>query len=128
MIRCLTGEVLNVMENAVLLDVHGMGFDVLCTRGALALCREGERVRLTVFMQVSETGASLFGFADEREREIFLKVTAIKGVGGRTGMAILSVLSVDDILPGRCRRLHTGPRRGAQDGRAAVFRASEPSP
>ena len=98
MIRCLTGEVLNVNENAVLLDVHGMGFDVLCFRGALALCREGERVRLTVFMQVSETGASLFGFADERERELFLKVTTIKGVGGRTGMAILSVLSVDDIL------------------------------
>ena len=49
-------------------------------------------------MQVSEAGATLFGFADEREREIFLKVTAIKGVGGRTGMAILSVLSVDDIL------------------------------
>ena len=50
MIRCLTGEVLNVVENAVLLDVHGMGFDVLCSRGALALCRAGERVRLTVFM------------------------------------------------------------------------------
>ena len=66
MIRCLRGEVLNVVENAVLLDVHGMGFDVLCSRGALALCRAGERVRLTVFMQVSEAGASLFGFADER--------------------------------------------------------------
>ena len=45
MIRCLRGEVLNVVENAVLLDVHGMGFDVLCSRGALALCRAGERVR-----------------------------------------------------------------------------------
>ena len=98
MIRCLTGEVLNVVENAVLLDVHGMGFDVLCSRGALALCRAGERVRLTVFMQVSEAGASLFGFADERERELFLKITTIKGIGGRTGMAILSVFSVDDIL------------------------------
>lgn len=32
MIRCLTGEVLNVVENAVLLDVHGMGFDVLSVR------------------------------------------------------------------------------------------------
>ncbi len=98
MIRCLTGEVLNVAENAVLLDVHGLGFDVLCSRGALALCRPGERVRLTAFLQISEAGASLFGFADERERELFLKVTTIKGIGGRTGMAILSVHSVDDIL------------------------------
>ena len=68
---------MNVVENTVLLDVHDMGFDVLCSRGALALCRVGERVRLTVFMQVSEVGASLFGFADERERELFLKVTTI---------------------------------------------------
>ena len=98
MIRSLTGEVLNVTESAVLLDVHGLGFDVLCSRGALALCRPGERVRLTAFMQISEAGAALFGFADERERELFLKVTTIKGVGGRTGMAILAVLSVDEIL------------------------------
>ena len=98
MIRCLTGEVLSVTENAVLLDVQGLGFDLLCSRGALALCRPGERVRLTAFLQISEAGASLFGFADERERELFLKVTTIKGIGGRTGMAILSALSADDIL------------------------------
>lgn len=98
MIRCLTGEVLSVTENAVLLDVHGLGLDVLCSRGALSLCRPGERVRLTAFLQISEAGAALFGFADERERELFLKVTTIKGIGGRTGMAILAVFSVDDIL------------------------------
>ena len=39
MIRCLTGEVLGVTEASVLLDVHGLGFDVLCSRGALAFCR-----------------------------------------------------------------------------------------
>lgn len=98
MIRCLSGEVLNVTDNAVLLDVHGLGFDLLCSRAALALCRPGERVRLTTFLQISESGASLFGFADERERELFLKVTTIKGIGGRTGMAILAVCSVDDVL------------------------------
>ncbi|MDO4785877.1 MAG: Holliday junction branch migration protein RuvA [Fretibacterium sp.] len=98
MIRCLSGEVLGVTEASVLLDVHGLGFDVLCSRGALALCRPGERVRLTTFLQVSEAGASIFGFADERERELFLKMTTIKGIGGRTGMAILAALSVDDIL------------------------------
>ena len=122
MIRCLTGEVLNVVENAVLLDVHGMGFDVLCSRGALALCRAGERVHLTVFMQVSEAGASLFGFADERERELFLKVTTIKGIGGRTGMAILSVFSVDDILrPGSMEELTRLPGVGRKTAERLCF-------
>ncbi len=53
---------------------------------------------MTVYLQISEAGVALYGFASERERELFLKVTAIKGVGGRTGMAILSALSVDEVL------------------------------
>ncbi|MBR1672383.1 MAG: Holliday junction branch migration protein RuvA [Fretibacterium sp.] len=106
MIRSLNGEVLSVGSGAagspantsVLLDVNGLGFDVLCSRAAAGLCRVGETVRLTVYLQISEAGVALYGFASERERELFLKVTAIKGVGGRTGMAILSTLSVDEVL------------------------------
>lgn len=98
MIRSLAGEVLSVSENSVLLDVNGLGFDLLCTRAAAGLCRVGERARLVTHLQISEAGAALYGFASERERELFLKVTTIKGVGGRTGMAILSVLPVDEVL------------------------------
>ena len=98
MIRSLAGTVLNVTENSVLLDVNGLGFDLLCTRAAVGLCRAGESVRLTTYLQISEAGVALYGFASERERELFLKVTSIKGVGGRTGMAILSALSIDEVL------------------------------
>ncbi|MDR2179937.1 MAG: Holliday junction branch migration protein RuvA [Synergistaceae bacterium] len=98
MIRSLCGEVLSVTETSAVLDVGGLGFDVLCSRGALALCLPGERARLTAYLQISEAGVALFGFANETEREIFLKITAIKGIGGRTGMTILSVLSADEIV------------------------------
>jgi Holliday junction DNA helicase RuvA len=98
MIRSLCGEVLSVTETSVVLDVGGWGFDVLCSRGALSLCLPGERVRLTTYLQISEAGVVLFGFGNETEREIFLKITGIKGIGGRTGMTILSVLSADEIV------------------------------
>ena len=98
MIRSLCGEVLSVTEASVILDVNGLGFDILCSRGALALCNPGGRARLTAYLQISEAGAFLFGFADEAERELFLKITSIKGIGGRTAMTILSVLSSDEIL------------------------------
>ena len=98
MIRSLCGTVLNVAENSVLLEVSGVGFDLLCTRAAAGLCKVGETARLTTYLQISEAGVALYGFASERERELFLKVTSIKGVGGRTGMAILSALSVDEVL------------------------------
>ena len=98
MIRSLRGEVLSVTETSVVLDVNGLGFDILCSRGALSLCVPGESARVTTCLQVSEAGAFLYGFADERERELFLKITTIKGIGGRTGMMILGVLSADEII------------------------------
>ncbi|MDR1649876.1 MAG: Holliday junction branch migration protein RuvA [Synergistaceae bacterium] len=98
MIRSLRGEVLSVTEMSVVLDVNGLGFDILCSRGALSLCTPGGNARLTTCLQVSEAGAFLYGFADERERELFLKITTIKGIGGRTGMMILGVLSADEII------------------------------
>ena len=78
MIRSLAGEVLSVSEGAVVLDVNGLGFELLCSRAALGMCRQGERARLTTWLQISEAGASLYGFASERERELFLKVTMRK--------------------------------------------------
>ena len=98
MIRSLYGSVLSVKESVVVLDVNGLGFDILCSRGALSLCSLGEMARLTTYLQFSEAGAALFGFMDETERELFLKITTIKGIGGRTGMIILSVLSASEIV------------------------------
>jgi Holliday junction DNA helicase RuvA len=85
-------------EMSVVLDVNGLGFELLCSRSALSLCSPGASARLTTYLQISEAGVALFGFADETERELFLKITAIKGIGGRTAMTLLSVLSVEDIL------------------------------
>ena len=98
MIRSLCGEVLSATDTSVVLDVNGLGFDISCSKGALALCNQGGRTRLTTYLQISEAGAFLFGFANETERELFLKITSIKGIGGRTAMSILSVLSADEIV------------------------------
>jgi Holliday junction DNA helicase RuvA len=53
---------------------------------------------LTAYLQISEAGAALFGFANETERELFLKIIAIKGIGGRTGMTILNVLPAEEVI------------------------------
>ena len=98
MIRSLCGSVLSATDTSVILDVGGFGFDISCSRGALALCSPGGEARLTTYLQISEAGAFLFGFANETERALFLRITSIKGIGGRTAMSIMSVLSVDEIV------------------------------
>jgi len=100
MIRCLTGTVLSVSSNGIVLDVHGIGFEVYCSRGVLTLCNIGETITIITYLQISEAGISIFGFSDEQERELFLKITAIKGIGGKTGISVLSSLSSEEIIRG----------------------------
>lgn len=98
MIRALSGKVLDVQGSIVILDVSGIGFEVLCSRAVLNSCNPGEDARIITSLHISESGAVIYGFVSEREREIFQRVTSVKGVGGRTGIAILSELSIDEIV------------------------------
>ena len=98
MLRILTGEVLDISENYIVLDVNGLGFEILCSQSALNLCELNKHVRLVVYLQISEAGAFLFGCESERERKIFLKIISIKGIGGKSAMAVLSTLNINEIL------------------------------
>lgn len=98
MLRCITGTVLFVEPDTVVLDVGGLGFEVLCSRRALELCQPGEEVRLYSILQFQEGGASLFGFVDLPERDLFRKLTGVKGVGGKMAMALLKELSFASII------------------------------
>ena len=98
MIRLLRGKVIDVQENILILDVNGLGFEILCSRSVLANCRTGEEVTITTSLQISESGAVLYGFNSELEREFFTRLTGVKGVGGRSAIAILSELSLDEII------------------------------
>ncbi len=89
MLRFLSGNVISVSDNMVVLDVSGLGFELACTGRAAAQCREGDRASIVTHMQFSDAGPSLFGFADEREREFFLKLITVKGIGGKMAMNIL---------------------------------------
>ena len=98
MIRSLTGKVLDILENIIILDVNGIGFEILCSRSVLSSCEVGNEIKITTCLQISEAGAVIYGFASEREREFFLRLTSVKGVGGRTGIAILSELSIENVI------------------------------
>ena len=100
MIRCLTGTVLSISSNGIVLDVHGIGFEIYCSRGVLTLCNTEATITVITYLQISEAGISIYGFSDEQERELFLKITAIKGIGGKTGISVLNSLSGEEIIKG----------------------------
>jgi Holliday junction DNA helicase RuvA len=93
MIARLTGKLAESAADHVVIDVQGVGYQVLASDRTLdALGPVGGDVMLLTELQVREDGWTLFGFGSAGERESFRALTSVQGVGGRVALAILSVL------------------------------------
>jgi len=94
----LKGILDEVLEDRVVVDVGGVGYVTFCSARTLhMLPRIGEAVRLEIETHVREDHIHLYGFHDPAERDWFRLLTTVQGVGARVAMAILSVLSPDDL-------------------------------
>lgn len=96
MISYLRGRVLTVTAETAVLDINGVGYELYCSGGAFKKLVVGEIAELFTYLQVKEDGISLFGFADPKEKELFLKVISVSGVGPKMGITILTGLSADE--------------------------------
>ena len=97
MIGYLKGKILSLTEDAVLIEVGGVGYEVLCSSSALSSLsgkREGE---LYTYLQVREDGVNLFGFSSTEEKNMFLKLITVSGVGPKLGMAVLSGMDINSL-------------------------------
>jgi Holliday junction DNA helicase RuvA len=93
MIASLSGVVESVSTDRVILDVGGVGYLLYATPATLAALRVGERARLVTVLVIREDSQTLFGFADDDERDLFARATSVTGVGPRIGLSLLSVHS-----------------------------------
>ena len=93
MIARLSGALAEVAADHAVIDVMGVGYQVLASARTLdALGPIGGEVMLLTEMQVREDSMTLFAFGSAGERESFRHLTSVQGVGGRVALAILSVL------------------------------------
>jgi len=87
----LRGEVVERAGARIILDVGGVGYDVLCSAHTLAaLPPGGERVTLLVFTHAQENRIALYGFLEPAERALFDLLITVKNVGPSTAIGILS--------------------------------------
>jgi len=98
MIARLKGIVDVVADGWIILDVNGVGYLVFCSAKTLSRMNVGEAARLEIETHVREDHIHLYGFADDTERDWFRLLTSVQGVGAKVGLAILGVLSGDDLL------------------------------
>lgn len=97
MIGKLTGLVDTVEEDRCLLDVGGVGYLVFASAATLGRLQAGQSAALLIETHVREDHIHLFGFAERGEREWFRLLSTVQGVGARVALAILSVLSPDQL-------------------------------
>ena len=98
MIGKLTGTLLEKNPPEVLLDCHGVGYEVNVPMSTFYnLPAVGERVSLLTQFIVREDAQLLYGFATAQERQAFRELIKISGVGPRTALSILSGMGVADL-------------------------------
>lgn len=97
MIASLTGTVAAVGLDSAVLEVGGVGMAVQATPTTLAGLRVGQAARLATSLVVREDSLTLFGFADDDEREVFETVQTVSGIGPRLALAMLAVHPPDQL-------------------------------
>ena len=91
MIASVNGRVAAVSPNGAVVEVGGIGLSVQCTPGTIARLQVGESARLATSLVVREDSLTLYGFADDDERQLFELLQTANGVGPRLAQAVLAI-------------------------------------
>ncbi|GGP64063.1 Holliday junction branch migration protein RuvA [Streptomyces sp. L500] len=95
MIAFVSGPVAALAPDTAVVEVGGVGMAVQCTPGTLARLKVGQPARLATSLVVREDSLTLYGFADDDERQTFELLQTASGVGPRLAQAMLAVHSPD---------------------------------
>lgn len=99
MIAFLNGILAGKTQDTALIDVGGVGYAVGMAAGSLAkLPDTGERVQVHTHLYVREDAVSLFGFLTLEEKNLFLRLTCVTGIGPKVALSALSVFSPQQLV------------------------------
>lgn len=99
MIAFLSGKLLEKQPGTVIVDVGGVGYEVSIPLSTFyELAEASSDISLRIYTHVREDAIQLYGFKTLRERDLFLRLISVQGVGAKLGIAMLSGMSADDIV------------------------------
>ena len=126
MIASLTGQLAFKAPTHLVLDVHGVGYEVLIPLSTYyGLPNLGESTSLSVHTHVREDAIQLFGFLTSQEKDAFVLLTSVSGVGPKLGLSLLSALPVTALVlaiqSGDVEKLTTVPGIGTKSAGRLVL-------
>jgi len=95
----LSGKLIHKQPNSAIIDIGGVGYEVIIPLSTFyELGEPGSDVSLKVHTHVREDALQLFGFWTPREKELFLKLTSVSGVGPKLGITMLSGMPAAELI------------------------------
>jgi Holliday junction DNA helicase RuvA len=97
MIATLRGEISQIEETAAIIETGGVGLRVFVPKQLREGMKTGEAIFLFTHLVVREDDWKLYGFDTQADRELFITLLGVDGVGPRTALAVLSTLNLDTV-------------------------------
>lgn len=126
MIAFVRGEIADISEENVVIDTGSIGYNIKISAGTAGrLPGIGQEVKLYTYTCVREDLFQLYGFLSRDELDIFKKLITVNGIGPKGGLAVLSVMSADDlrfaILAGDVKAIAKAPGIGAKTASRVIL-------
>ncbi|UJL44953.1 Holliday junction branch migration protein RuvA [Virgibacillus sp. NKC19-16] len=94
MIAYIKGNLTYIQEDSVVVDVHGIGYEIVCANPFVFQSSLNKEVQINTFHYVREDIQVLYGFKSEDEKQLFIKLISVSGIGPKGALAILGSVDV----------------------------------
>lgn len=126
MISYIKGELVELTENAIVLDHDGMGFLIMMPASILAkLPAIGSELKVHTYLYVKEDALDLYGFLTKDDLKVFRLLITVSGIGPKGALAILSTMSPDDlrfaVLAGDSKTISKAPGIGSKTAQKLII-------